>query len=145
MGRAFTSRPSFYATPSASMSDYAQLMGRADANNDRNNRAEIDNLNEQQGYARALDNRGFAEEGRRYDLGREDSSRQDAEKRRMFDAKLAAFAQLFGAGAPAAQPAQGPANALVRMRGEFGDMPEDDGINRRAVNNSLASYLQRMR
>ena len=80
-------------------------------------------------------------------FAREDRLSQDNEKRRRFDAQLAAFSQLFGAQAPQPQTGQ-PANALFRMRGQMGGgegVPGEDGIDRRAINNSLARYLQGMR
>ena len=76
----------------------------------------------------------FAEERRRFDLGREDQ----AARRSQFDGLMR---MLFGGGEP--QPME--QNAL-RMRARspmpLYDAPQDDGIDRRGINNSLARFIR---
>lgn len=141
MGRAFTSRPSQYATPIGSLTAWAQLSGQSDAQNDRNNRAEIDNVMEQQGYARSLDSRGFEEEKRRFDLGREDTNRQFNGKTNMFREMLARkMPDFFGAGsAPSVGGGYGQPD-LIAFGGQQ-QQRQDPGLDA-ATRNYLLRFLR---
>lgn len=80
----------------------------------------------------------MAEDRRRYDLNREDSRYTFDTRRSQFDGLMK---MLFGGGQPE-QPGQ--MNALRFQVGAGGSSygPPDDGIDRRAINNSLARYIR---
>jgi len=111
---------------------------RANEAADARKRADWEYEDQQRRMATQRQQQDMTENVRRYDLGREDDRYKFDTRRSQFDGLMR---MLFGGGEP--QPME--QNAL-RMRARspmpLYDAPQDDGIDRRGINNSLARFIR---